>query len=597
MKKFLTVSFILLCILSCKKNIDKQNDQVNNNVLPDLTTKVTASVSGFITGENNNPLAGVEVKAGTVTVMTDHFGFFTIKNTDLTASFAFVKATKQGYFTGVRTFVTKQGEETLVRIQLIPKTNSGDINAVSGGTVNLTDGSMITIPANAVVIAGSNNAYTGTIHVASHWIDPSNQKDLQATMPGNLMAIGEDSYAKRLTTFGMLGVELTGDAGELLQIATNSKATLNFPIPASFAAAAPSSIPLWYFDESNGLWKQDGVAVKNGNNYTGDVAHFSWWNVDIPYMTVNLSVQFVDAASQPLVNIPVSLAIQGQPNSAVVAYTNSNGVVEGWIPANANLVISIETNCNAVPYTQNITTASTNIDLGTIHADLAQYAIEATGSVNDCNNAPVTNGYVIIAGPNNVKYAAFINNGTYTVTFLDCLDENYTLTGVDLNTNNEGVSSSFVLSAGINNIAPMYLCGSPTAQYLVYSVDGTFYVQTDFPNATGCWLQHPDPNDPDTAITYIWAFNSGQQILSLIISNAPYLGQQSAIGGYGPLIWSPGTYGWIRSLDDTYIVNITEYGQAGEYIAGNMSFTGRSAYSSPGQTFAITVNFRVKRDG
>ncbi len=55
----------------------------------------------------------------------------------------------------------------------------------------------------------------------------------------------------------MAAVELTGTSGELLQIATGKKATLTLSIPSSLAASAPATIPLWFFDEAKGLWKEE----------------------------------------------------------------------------------------------------------------------------------------------------------------------------------------------------------------------------------------------------------------------------------------------------------------------------------------------------
>jgi len=70
------------------------------------------------------------------------------------------------------------------------------------------------------------------------------------------------------------------------KIASDKKATITMPLSGLLSAAPPTSIPLWYFNESNGLWKQDGTATKTGNTYVGEVSHFSWWNCDLPNATV-----------------------------------------------------------------------------------------------------------------------------------------------------------------------------------------------------------------------------------------------------------------------------------------------------------------------
>ncbi len=58
----------------------------------------------------------------------------------------------------------------------------------------------------------------------------------------------------------MLVVELEGAGGEKLQIAPGHKVKLNMNIPQSLLASAPQNIPLWYFDETDGKWKEEGSA-------------------------------------------------------------------------------------------------------------------------------------------------------------------------------------------------------------------------------------------------------------------------------------------------------------------------------------------------
>jgi hypothetical protein len=46
--------------------------------------------------------------------------------------------------------------------------------------------------------------------------------------------------------------------GEKVELAEGLPATLTFAVPASMKDQAPATIPLWYFDEDEGIWKEEG---------------------------------------------------------------------------------------------------------------------------------------------------------------------------------------------------------------------------------------------------------------------------------------------------------------------------------------------------
>ena len=243
--------FTSVLFFSCQKELSIDNG--TGSLPPDLKTKISSSVSGFVTDENNAAVMGATVQFGSSATVTDKFGYFEAKNVQVVKNAAFVTVSKPGYFKGIKTYIAKEGKSAFFRIKLIPKTIVGNINGTSGGSVTLTNGLSIALPAGAVVNAATNVAYTGTVNVAAFWINPE-AADLNKIMPGDLRGIDKDGSLKLLQTFGMAAVELTGASGELLQIATGKKATITLPIPASLTASAPASIPLWYFDETNGLW-------------------------------------------------------------------------------------------------------------------------------------------------------------------------------------------------------------------------------------------------------------------------------------------------------------------------------------------------------
>ena len=405
--------FITLFLFSCKKNFDSNASTIDT--VPDLITKVNSSVSGFVADQNNAPVVGATVKAGAANTTTDKYGYFEFKDIQVVKEAATVEISYAGYFKGIKTYMATEGKAAFFRIKLLQKTMAGTINAGSGGDVSLSNGLNISLPANAVKNAATGLAYTGTVNVAAQFIDPTSN-EINNIMPGDLRGINADGNIKGLTSYGMMAVELTGASGELLQIADGKKSTITFPVPTSISVSAPAIIPLWYFDESNGLWKEQGTATKTGNTYVGEVSHFSFWNCDLPNITTSISCTILNNDSTPIPFIKVRIFESANPNSSRTAYTDLNGYVRGGVPANTNLTMEIifeAFNCNNIIYSHNFIIGSGSLSMGNIIvAPPGGYAV-LKGRVKNCTGNPLNNGCVWISSEN-VNYRASLDNtGSY----------------------------------------------------------------------------------------------------------------------------------------------------------------------------------------
>ena len=110
---------------------------------------------------------------GSAVTASDKYGLFEIKNVQVVKDAAFVTVIHPGYFKGIKTYMATAGKAAFFRIKLIPKIISGTINATSGGNVTLANGLIVNLPANGVVNATTNAAYSGQVNVAAHWINPT----------------------------------------------------------------------------------------------------------------------------------------------------------------------------------------------------------------------------------------------------------------------------------------------------------------------------------------------------------------------------------------------------------------------------------------
>lgn len=464
----LTIVAFILAISSCKKNEVSTTDII---VPYEPGATVTTVVAGKVTNQNGEALNGVTITIGSSTVITDAEGQFIIPKATLSQNAGLIKATKAGYFAGSRTIKPKEKVVNNIVIQLVKKTQSGSFTNANGGTITVATGGSIEFPANAVVTK-SGGAYTGSVKVSAYFLNPTSA-NCYKEMPGDLRGINASNNEQILTSYGMMAVELEGSNGEALQMASGKTAQLTFPVDAAIQSKAPATIPLWYFDEVKGMWAEQGTATKTGNNYVGSVSHFTWWNCDWGGGPLTLTAKFVDQNGNALNNYHVYyITSNGWGGGGGHGYTASDGSLTGNIPANENIIVKVEDwnfcgggfatlyNATVGPFTQ-------NTDLGTITVNIANLTtttVTIKGTVNDCSNAAVVNGYAVIKLANGKTYYTQINNGNFskTITYCNAVPATTaTVTVFDLATLKQNATpiTVNVTGAGTFNVGTVQACG------------------------------------------------------------------------------------------------------------------------------------------
>jgi hypothetical protein len=590
-KGFILFFASALIITSCQKVTYLTEEPVVIPVLPDFTTKVNSSVSGFVTDENEAVVRNATVLVGTTTTTTDKYGYFEAKNVQMVQNAAVVTVTKAGYFKGIKTYIATANKGAFFRIKLMPKTNVGTVNGSSGGILNTASGLGLSFPVNAIVNASTNAAYSGTVNVSAFYINPT-ATDIDRIMPGDLRGINTTGNLQLLTSFGMVAVELTGAGGELLQIAAGKKVKLSATIPAALSATAPNTIPLWSFDETKGLWVEEGVASKNGNAYVGDVSHFSFWNYDVPANYVLFNCTVVNTAGQPMQNVKVRISRVTNAQDNRLGFTDSSGYLSGAIPNNAQLLLEVlgNANCANVILSQTITTTNVNVNYGNIVINSATNIATINGVVTDCSGAPVTNGFVIIQTAGISSRFPLSATGTYSVPLLLCGTSvlNYTIFSEDLSSLQQGNPVVYPIVAGVNTIPTIQACGTSTARYINTTVNG---VASNFIFPTDNIVQAQDSTNVSISFNgQRIPFSQTSFIFIGLTRNGIAVGStQSLTRFFSPLVNSS------TVIASPSPINITEYGNVGQYIAGN--FTAVINSLPPATTvYNVTCNFRIRRD-
>lgn len=543
---------------------------------------ITFSLSGRVLDKDNQPVNQAEVKIGSGSALTDIDGYFRLNGVRAPKDAAYVTVTKNGYFSGSRTFSATPRAVNFINIRLIPKEITGSFTAASGGLVNLTSGGAINFQPNSVVDATTNNAYSGIVSISSFFIDPTDP-GFTSIMPGDLRGITASNEERGLQSFGMMAVELSGAGGQKLQLASGKSATVSFPIPAGLRGQAPATIPLWSFDEVKGMWKEEGSATKQGDHYVGTISHFSFWNCDAPFPVVDFEAVIKDQQGNPVINAQVNIKVV---SSSAIGYgrTDSTGRVRGKVPSNEPLELKVFDRCYTLIHSQNMGPFSGNTNLGTITVNYQPPGVVTiTGTVVNCNNNPVVNGYVGVY-LDGIHNRANINNGTFSITINRCNGSpaQAQLVAVDIGGNAQGPSVSVPVTSGTANAGQISACGVSLTEFINYSIDAVNYSFTP-PDSLTCF--HNTQSFP--AVTAVMGMN--------ITANRHFTLQFSDFGSAGQVVTNLDiTHGNVRYKKDNsqqMVVTVTQFGNPGEFIAGH--FTGNVVNGTTVHSF--TCNFRVRR--
>ena len=460
--KFSILFLLFFFIASCKKDGDEGNGGTPSPTSDLWGNSVSIQIVGQVLDDNGNPISGAQVNAGSSNTATDAMGVFRLTGVSAFQRLAYVTVEKPGYFLGSRSFVPSSNTD-IVEIKLISKTLSGSASGTNGGTIN-AQGVSVTLQSNSIV-QSDNTPYTGSVNVALAFIDPSST-DFFQEMPGNLIGV-QNNQAQGLTSYGMVAVELTSNSGQKLQLAQGQTAEVRFPIPATQQSSAPATIDLWSFDEVNGYWKHEGQATRSGAEYIAQVSHFSFWNCDMPWSFVVLDGLVKDANNQPVQGAIVT--ISGSNVGSASDITNTQGTFGGYVPANTTLTLNVSIACGGsatVVYNGNIGPFSTNTTLSPITIN-PQNITTVTGTVVDCNSAPLANSYVVANGQ-----VAFAPTGQFS--FITC-GNSVDITPYGTSPWVAGTSQTFQLSGSSFNAGTLQACNAGGSAGTVTDIDGNTY--------------------------------------------------------------------------------------------------------------------------
>jgi hypothetical protein len=301
-----------LCIFSCQESISPR--------IPPASTQ-TGNITGKVMTTGNVPVSGVAVKMGTLVTHTNSLGEYLLTGVPVGARIL-VGFSGDAYAPTQKIAQVVRNRTSIVDAALLPAVRQ-NLSAAAGGVVQFS-GAKVTFPANAVVDS-KGNPFNGTAQVKAAYFDPTSAL-FDGCFPGECTGIRSDNTIVDIESFGFIIVELL-NGSEKLQLAAGRTAGISLPIPAAMLASAPSTIPLWYFDETKGSWIEEGAATKTGTAYVGSVKHFTPWNCDKPVYIPPTFIQghVYDKWGSPINNARILAGGPDVSSKFPWAYTDSSG--------------------------------------------------------------------------------------------------------------------------------------------------------------------------------------------------------------------------------------------------------------------------------
>jgi hypothetical protein len=286
-------------------------------------------------------------------------GEFSLKYLDtLTYSNAVISADAPGYSEASISLIGSEIDNT-ANLYLPPIQAEVIFNAAEENVLKVNGFPLIFLRENSFVDA-NGEVVSGNITSELFIIDPTLDIDL---MPGEMITqSGEDPMQLvPIESFGAIAATFRNEAGETLQLGADKTAEIHIPVSG---VNPPNTIPLYYYDDINGVWVEEGEATLisdiSGDYYLGNVSHFTTWNADRVYETVNINGCVEDIDGTRIVDARIST--EGHDyNGRSNAFSDIGGYFTVPVKTNSSMFISASNNHQSRTIT--VTTASTDFTM------------------------------------------------------------------------------------------------------------------------------------------------------------------------------------------------------------------------------------------
>ncbi|QQS05553.1 MAG: carboxypeptidase regulatory-like domain-containing protein [Fibrobacterota bacterium] len=304
------------------------------------------AISGQVVDDAGLPVDQATVSAYGVVSQSGPDGKFVLKGISSIPARIVVQADKEGFFPATAGSQAGTSQMPFVIVSLAKKQLLGVVSNGAGGELGT---GAIKIKCQPESFAGSS---TDTIAVYTSYVDPTPGANTARMPGGDFTAINSGTDTGSMISFGAMQLSIEDKSGN--PVAIKKPLSTCLAIPASMAATAPDSIPLWVAG-MGGVWLQAGIARKVGDEFCFELSASGAINCDLFSRTVQVQGKVCqDTKGNPASKERVTI---GQ----LTTYTDADGRYSALVPAVSPIQASSRFGINS---SSSIAGVSLTLDLG-----------------------------------------------------------------------------------------------------------------------------------------------------------------------------------------------------------------------------------------
>lgn len=447
----------LLLLFACSDDSDLLIDESID--IPDPIERVYSEISGIVTDDRDMPVIGAIIRLSETETTTDENGYFSFSEF-IDRNGSPLSIIKEGYFDTHFLVIPNKDAKLQFQISITPK-HTEDTQDSESNFVFANDNIEIDFKGSSFEYL-DKSSYSGNVHISTSFIDPTHE-DFKLLMPGSIEThSGIDR--KVLLPNAIFTVELEDDQNNALQI--NETVKVRIKVPEALRNEAGAHNHLYHLNTATGLWEKNHQVSIEGDEYVGEVEHFSTWAVATEYNFYTIS-GIVSRGGVPSSQVNIALNLVSNWGRYGYQLTDQDGFYSFRIIENYNATLSIVDACQIEVYSTSVNLSADleqNIDLGP-EADV----LNLSGTVN-CDGESIIDAYIIvdIDGSRTSQIVELDDQGSFETSIVNCSTDQVTIRAYDVanGTKSKGikVSESSVLDINI--------CEAEFAGELIFEVDG-----------------------------------------------------------------------------------------------------------------------------